>query len=238
MTRLPPLLIERKLIFFEFPYVNLADPSVFNQNINLEFSLDIESFELSRVGYSWPEIYHGKNWGSILVFPSRNIGKNNTIVYSWAADPEIQVLDLSNGIKKYLAASDLFDYPSPSPFPISTYEDSRKYYIESPYYGSVIWDPHNRLYYRFAIQGMKYLDEKTANPSNGEDKPVSIIILNEELKKVGETPLLPTNKFYPRDWFICSKGLFISNSHYSNPSLSEENMSFTRFQVKKKDETL
>jgi hypothetical protein len=55
----------------------------------------------------------------------------------------------------------------------------------------------------------------------------SLMILNEDLKIIGET-LLPENKYRSDLMLILEDGLYISTSHYKNPSFDEDRLVFQR----------
>jgi hypothetical protein len=57
-------------------------------------------------------------------------------------------------------------------------------------------------------------------------KPVSIQIFDSLFNCIGET-LLPINKVKIFDYFIASKGLYISNNHPDNPDFKEDSLNYT-----------
>ena len=62
-------------------------------------------------------------------------------------------------------------------------------------------------------------------------KVFSIIILNKDFDIIGET-LFPEYTYVSGMMFVREDGLYISDSHYKNPSFNEDVLSFKRFELK------
>ncbi len=124
---------------------------------------------------------------------------------------------------KAYAGSKFFD----DILPLSA-EDNKKgasyIYLTQNYYHQVLYDPYRQLYYRVAFLAVDPLNDQNEK-NNLQDKPMSIIILNKNLKKVGET-LLPPNRYYYRTLFVEKEGLYIAATHYRNPELREDRLAY------------
>jgi hypothetical protein len=225
MTRNPDIYFNNEIYFVELP----RDP--YKDSVSFEYSYNIRKKELISREVSLPEIYQEYKWGTFHAYPNRSKGPGSTFLYSWGIDPNIYVVDFESGqMKAFLAKSDFFRAIRPMNSTKVSAEDNMKYYIENDIYDVIVWDEYRKVYYRFARQGIPYVINKSGQIANGENKPCSIIILDENFNKIGET-ILPVGKYFVRDFFVCSKGLFISNSHYLNPELDESQMSFTIFKL-------
>ncbi|MFQ5447803.1 MAG: DUF4221 family protein, partial [Saprospiraceae bacterium] len=80
----------------------------------------------------------------------------------------------------------------------------QKYDHTTPSYYCIIFDKYRRLYYRFATLP---LSEDEYNTADRRHQP-TIIILNEDFKKIGET-VLPKRGFNYRMIFLNNMGLHI-----------------------------
>jgi hypothetical protein len=226
MTRNPSVYFEGDIYFIQFS----NSPS--GRSEDFEFAYNIKNGTMIGKGITRPEIYGNKIWGLFHSYPNRSKGPGSTFVYSWGIDSDIYVTDFKNELKSFQAKSDYFDNINPITSNQITSEVGLKYYAENDIYDVIFWDKYRKVYYRFARQGTPYLDSKTGRIANGEDKSCSIIILDENFKKIGET-LLSQGKYFIRDSYVSRKGLCISNSHYRNPNLNESIMSFTVFSLNK-----
>ena len=100
-------------------------------------------------------------------------------------------------------------------------------------YRDIIYDKYRNVYYRFS-----YLQTEIEENENYLDlihygkKVFSIIVLNKELEIIGET-LFPEYTYNPRMYFVNSNGLYISTSHYKNPSFNENILSFQKINLTK-----
>lgn len=63
-------------------------------------------------------------------------------------------------------------------------------------------------------------------------KNFSIIILDKDLNKIGETKF-PDYTYNSRVILILKDGLYISNSHYLNPKFDDNVLSFKKFKLSK-----
>ena len=61
-------------------------------------------------------------------------------------------------------------------------------------------------------------------------KTFSIIILDKELNKLGET-LFPNYTYNSRQLLVLPDGLYICNSHFMNPDVNDDILSFIRFDL-------
>lgn len=61
-------------------------------------------------------------------------------------------------------------------------------------------------------------------------KTFSIIILDKELNKLGET-LFPNYTYNSRQLLVLPDGLYICNSHFMNPDFNDDILSFIRFDL-------
>jgi len=109
---------------------------------------------------------------------------------------------------------------------------SMKRDLEIPMYGNLVYDKYRNVYYRFAYPEDELdigLDYKSLT-SLGRKK-FSIIILDAEFNKIGET-LFPDFVYCPVVFFVHQDGLYICNTHPRNPAFDEDVLSFQCFELK------
>ena len=220
MTKSPSYFYDGDLYFFKFPNRAL-DESLFDEEVPFEYVHNVHSNIGKMVSFSWPDIYKGKNWGGILTIPSRTMNLSGELIYSFGIDPHIYRLNQNGDVQKYLARS---DYLSGRTNPLeknASFEKLDEHFMNENYYGNIIYDKYRNVYYRYA--GLK-MNPRNADGSirSSRMKPFSIIILNSEFKKVGETLLEPIEEFFIRDWFVTKEGLMISANNIQNPQISED----------------
>ena len=107
--------------------------------------------------------------------------------------------------------------------------DLSDYALGSFYYYGIIIDPYQHLYYRFAWHSIDKMDYK-GDANNIFNKPLSIIILDENWNVIGEKKL-QDNTFLLYMFFVSEEGLCIANTNPKNPNLEDDNLVFTCFKV-------
>lgn len=97
------------------------------------------------------------------------------------------------------------------------------WYYEQPSYGSIYADPYKELYYRFAR-----LPKPDHKPGTFNDKPVIVIVLDKDLRYVGEERL-PEGPLYDTfNAYVSPEGL---NIHIYNSS-DEDRLTFYTYNAK------
>lgn len=109
---------------------------------------------------------------------------------------------------------DILPLDNPSP-----YHDQQEY-VESDSYREIVYDQETGYLYRFAYEGLAYKD-LDGRRRNWDNKRPSIIILDNNMKKVGEY-VLPQNQFYTRMFFTHQGKLYISINHPDNNPSEDE----------------
>ena len=104
---------------------------------------------------------------------------------------------------------------------------------ENPNYGNLLYDQYRDIYYRIAYpateidKNIKGIELKQYGRKN-----FSIIILDKDFNIIGET-LFPDYTYNSTLMFIHEDGLYISDSHYLNPTFSDDILSFKLFTLEK-----
>jgi hypothetical protein len=227
----PMMIIDSKLILGTMPYLSVIDAKFgFNK---IGFSYDIKTGVSNANLYEYSDPYKEQSFGYFHSYPFTNMGiDGKSFIVSFPADENIYQLDTNGKIlNKYLAKSDFFTMKI-EPAKEEGQEVLEKYYLNNPAFANILSDPYRKVYYRFALQ--KY-DGKEVVPTAfvASFKPLSVIILNEQFEKIGET-LLPADKHFILNAFVGKRGLYISNAHPNNPENDENKLSFSCYQLVKK----
>jgi hypothetical protein len=223
-TRMPDFYFDNKGYSLIVPLRDFRDPSMFNDTF-LEMKVDFRAEELSFLPIGYPESYKDHTWSMSHAIPSRIMNDKHEFVYSFGIEPNIYVYDIEGNLilTKY-AASEMAEVIEPFDKSSPASKENLMYLLENTFYSDIFYDKYRKVYYRFVKHPIK---EETIM---WEDKPISIVILDENYDKIGET-LLPRNLYYARDIFVSKSGLMISNNHQKNPDIDENFMSFTRFDL-------
>ena len=96
------------------------------------------------------------------------------------------------------------------------------------YYSGIKYDRYRKLYYRLAVHPIDLVNVQNQR-NHLKDKQLSVIVLDENFKIVGET-LLPTKRHLYTTWFVGEAGLYISNHNRSNSLIGENVLSFTIYE--------
>ena len=103
-------------------------------------------------------------------------------------------------------------------------------------YGNLLYDKYRDVYYRIAFPQTEIEDEKinTMELMRYGRKVFSIIILDNQFNIIGET-LFPEYTYNSNLIFIREDGIYISNSHFMNPTFNDDVLSFHKFELKQEN---
>ncbi len=154
-------------------------------------------------------------------------GKN--FVYSFEYDHNVYVTSDHRSYITRPAKSDAINILNPirhSSTP--TIEQGAKAVVESSHYRSIIYDRYRKVYYRFVHLGVKTVKGDDLNLMNRYYRRFSIVILNQNLEKIGEY-FSPDNWYNMNMVFVGKEGLYVSTNHILNPDYDENYLSFELF---------
>lgn len=173
--------------------------------------LDLES---GKVTYAveMPEIYRKDNWGGGFTYrmPYFDLGPNGDVVCCFAASEDLAVYSLENESVRYVKAPSRY-IKKIQPFSKRNRStpDSRteiNWYRNNPSYDGILYDKWREIYYRFALQPER---PNRKGGAHAIRKPISIIVLDKDLRPLGETLLDEDVFFRPYCSFVSPDGLFI-----------------------------
>jgi hypothetical protein len=186
--------------------------------VNIALDISTGEFELN---FGYPEVYKTKKFGNFWGKIFRSKTHDDRIIYSFGADPNVQVTDYTT-TTEYFGGSSYFDAPAP-------YKDAsqmRMNDVASTMYGGIFYDKYRKLYYRIVTGGVEDAPSGLKGSEAYDIKPLAIIILNLNFEKIGET-LLPLKAHDPLGVFVGPEGLYLSNSNLYSKNLQENTLSFT-----------
>ena len=154
-------------------------------------------------------------------------------VYSFFYDEDIYITNPEHdSIFTRKAKSKYIDKVSPLGYQPDNLIQSNKIKCEVPMYRNLIYDEYREVYYRLVYpQTEMEKNEDYYEVFQFGRKAFSIIILNKDFEIIGET-LFPEYTYVSGMMFVRKDGLYISDSHYKNPSFNENVLSFRRFELK------
>ncbi|MCC5943582.1 MAG: DUF4221 family protein, partial [Bernardetiaceae bacterium] len=136
--------------------------------------------------------YNDRAWGQYYVFPNhQKTLDGNALVFSYGMDEQVYVNDLEgNPSQSYYAGSQYFDKLTEG---LPSEQEESTFYLENPAYRDIIPDKYREVYYRLAYQGLPSGTDENGKPLNFtyyyKKKPASVIILDKNFNKIGETKL-------------------------------------------------
>jgi hypothetical protein len=154
-------------------------------------------------------------------------------VYSFFYDEDIYIANPEHdSIFTRTVKSKYIDKVKPLGYQPDNIIQSNKIKCEMPMYRNLIYDEYREVYYRLVYpQTEMEKNEDYYEVFQFGRKAFSIIILNKDFEIIGET-LFPEYTYVSGMMFVRKDGLYISDSHYKNPSFNENVLSFRRFELK------
>lgn len=162
---------------------------------------------------SYARIYNGKKF-----------------VYLWRYSDKLLVTDDHVSRTEYKLESKYFTSFGKMPVPTDVSSNLRDLLI-SPGFFNILWDKYRRFYYVFAYPGGDVESDQDLMNSWRYLSRFSIIILNENFDKIGET-MMPDNRYYIENFFVGKEGLFLSKCNPNNPEFSDDVLSFDILSIK------
>lgn len=201
-----------------FVVVNMHTRKVFHFPMNFPQLISTSDVRTTIEGaLTYSQVYDGENF-----------------IYSFAMDENLYKVNPQSGclskipaISRYI--SDLKFKKIPNDF-----TQNLKKTCETADYGNILYDKYRKVYYRFVYpeteleQGLNYL-----NILHTGKKEFSIIIMDENLKIIGETKF-PAYTYLSYICFINKNGLYLSTSHFMREDYNDDVLRFQRFELVEK----
>jgi len=218
----PAILLEDQLHIFAVPETGYKKKVTFESG-NVNLTLNLRSKEVS-LNYNYPETYRKRMFGNLFLKIDRTKTATNNILYSFGADNLIYETNYHDINRSYFAGSSYFD----EAIPLQNLDNADDHQMLTGYYSGIKYDRYRKLYYRLAVHPIDLVNVQNQR-NHLKDKQLSVIVLDENFKIVGET-LLPTKRHLYTTWFVGEAGLYISNHNRSNSLIGENVLSFTIYE--------
>jgi len=158
-------------------------------------------------------------------------------VHSFPIDNYVYAYDLKDSVKQYYAGSKYLKTTQPIGLNMVKllFDEYTKYYQQSPSYLGVHYDKYRKLYYRTAQKPINDELIDDPDPLKRNFKTFSIVILDENLQKVGEFEF-PDKYTYSPYFFSTPEGLLITNMKKMRERENEDYLYYDLFKIIKKNE--
>jgi hypothetical protein len=202
----PLTVINDELLIYNFPYEVLNKKSKFDKYYS---TLRDVHLKLNENGFSISHL-SGKYLENMSAFthhvfsPTRTIGKNNTIIYSFEDSKKILVYDNSIHTNKEIELlspgfreNEIFDQEK-----TTDHNYQQEYFIKNDRFNLLTYDKFNDQYYRILGKGINFKNnDRTIN----NDKPFIIFVYDSNFNLIKEISF-PPNKYNAYTIF-CTKNL-------------------------------
>ncbi len=207
-------------------YRDLKEEMLSKQYLSVE--LDIETGGVAFTAHQYPKGYLSQG----LRIPN----------FSMAASPEKVVYSFFSDHNLYVAGSaeeKLEAVPAPSNylpefFPTLSRSAERTeymtYHFASPRYERLFYDKYREVFYRFCFPAVEVASEEELDQLRGFPKDFSIMILDKDLKMLGEKRFDGYN-YVTNNVFVAREGLYISVNHPDNYDNEEDFLSFVLYEL-------
>lgn len=229
-TDAPAILFNHQLYFI---------PSSFGgtkENPKNAIVLDLKTETWEEKG-NIPDTYNKGFFGAINFYHSYYTYNPNKGIYvhSFPIDNYVYAYDLKDSVKQYYAGSKYLKDVKPlsdNPFN-ALFEERSKYFKQSPSYLGIHYDQYRKFYYRIAQQPISDALINDPEPLKRGHKHFSIVILDENLQKVGEYSF--KEKYtYGESIIAVPEGLMILN--FKKCQQNEDYLYYDIFKIVKKNE--
>lgn len=219
-----PVLVDSLLYVNIAPDLNVYSPVFFTGKNRMRINLNTD-----RITYfnTYPEEFQGRVWGvNATNFSTTYDGTD--FIYSYAISDSIHIAGEHGKQQAFFAGTSYSDKPI-LPMSNGSFENDLEYVLGNIQYDGIAFDAYRQVYYRFVKLPLDYKDE-TGKINNFHSKPLSVIILDDSFRVIGETKL-EDHKYVSYMYFVGKEGLYVSNANPLNEKIDEDAMEFTLFKL-------
>jgi hypothetical protein len=209
-------------------------PSQMIDDFRFTACIDMKTTEVEYM-YTYPKELYGYdyNWEGGLatsVFPE--LSPSGEIIHSFAVSHNLYITPWNSNDYKivYAGGNNVSTIRSINwgEFMTTPLEVMQTYYATEDMYAAIHYDLYRKVYYRILLQGIPDATVVT----DKEEKPVVVIIMDEQFNYMGETVLGPWQEWNWQNSFVTPEGLVME---YFNPDLDseEEYLTLKTFAIEK-----
>ena len=222
--------IQDKLIMTGMSPFGITDSLI--KKFHFTSCLDVKTGDITFI-HTYPDELYGTNvnWQHpMFMQPYRVFSPYGEWIYSFPVSHNVYITSQdSEEYKIKYAGSNIAKT-------ICSIDDGRKrtplevtlaHIVQQDLYASLLYDPHRRIYYRFMLKGISDVTLKTSR----EEKPIIVIIMDEQFNYMGETVIGKGDKWNWKNSFVTHEGLNIE--YISIEDEDEDYMIFKIFTLEK-----
>jgi hypothetical protein len=206
-----------------FAYQNRGDGRA-QSGTKMMVKYNLSSGEVTPFGSYYPRQFEQYIWYNFL--PYYTFGHNNNVVIRYGCLPQIYNYDIATDTTTvFEMRSDFQDKEIVPDRVANTFQELDRDFEDfgQGKYLGVHYDPYNHVYYSMFLPGFSAFDIE-GNKNSFFDRPVTIIIFNEQFEYCGEVEL--ERNVYNNNYMCTKKGLMIPMSHPKNPNVNEDKLQF------------
>jgi hypothetical protein len=189
------------------------------------------NLKTGKVGFvlNFPKIYCQKNYSYLFGHYYLTSNEKQELVYSFSGSDSLNISKIGSWsfFNTMLAKSNDISTIESLPAPlggVTSEEQFYKYMQTKPQYAGIWYDKYRKIYYRVALQK----DDTIKNAWSAQ--PFSIIVLDNNFKKVGETKF-PAKKYHYLGIMVGKEGLYLPLGNANNEEIDEENLVYDIFKL-------
>lgn len=204
--------------------VQIVDPTFYKGNNEVKINFNENKLNYEFLPVSYPKDYL-KGYFGYYFMPRRVVDNKGNHIYSYSVSPTMQIWnsksqEVSSATAKSYYQKDEIAFLDPT-VKYST-KELMKYTVETGTYTSLLFDPYRNIYYRFFRPAIA--EGIDCNDCTYQDKPLSILILDENLAIIDEL-YIGTTIYEEQTAFVGEEGLYLScantkNQHFGNGFIS------------------
>lgn len=188
---------------------------------------NLDTGEQEEYGPFYPDVFSENLYEDFS--PGLTFGHDDNIVVRFGSLSDLYIYNMKTDSTRVISMKSRYEDASILPDTVAQSHlelDNDFQLLSIDKYAGVFYSPYDHMYYSIFVDGIPITDE-TGNKHEYEDRPVSVILFDEQFKKCGEARLAADTYFRN---FICSKkGLLIPRSHAKNPENDESKIRFEMF---------
>ncbi len=199
--------------------------------LHLSYSIDLKTSKVQNSNHTYPNDY----WSDAKKhFQYSTTASDNGVVYSLWGDHNLYFARTADGQLEAKTARSQYFNDEWEAIPLAGDRmDRRRYFAASAHYGNIIYDSFRSVYYRFCYPKVAIEDEGDLRDLALFPNKFSILILDENLKVIGEEFFGADTQLVTSNFFVGKRGLYLSINHPDNPDNREDYLSFKLFELNK-----
>lgn len=226
-TSSPTIYKNNKLYFTRWPNFALSKPENISGNYFVEGYLDLNTLTIDMLPVSFPKWMQNKGWNGTFLLHGKTMNEKGEFIYNFQGDDSLTVHRMNGEVDRVYAG---LSGDNLNKEPISNKDKSRSVeeLITTTIYWGLVYDKYRKLYYRMADKPINFMPRHRSNLAVYQ-KPLSVIILNEDFEKVGETDL-PEDTYILYGHFVGKEGLYIPRLNPEYEDFSEDQITYSIYQ--------